>query len=85
MIGLEMGTGDLGDLEGDLSLVDIALSSMVLMVPKVAPVGVKPRWELRRSEPLRVEIAVSRDMSVEPSGRETLYESWETPALGAER
>jgi len=69
MIGLDAEAGEFGDFEGVLLPFDIALSSIVLMAPKVAPVGVRPLWRLPS---FKVEIAVSSDMSDEPSGRATL-------------
>jgi hypothetical protein len=69
MIGLEVEAGELGDLEGVLLPFDIALSSIVLIAPKVAPVGVRPLW---RPSSFKLETAVSSDMSDEPSGRATL-------------
>jgi len=68
LIGL--GT-EVGDLEAFLVPLDELLSSIVLIAPKVAPVGVRPLCTLMRPLPSTAE---STDISAEPSGWATLYD-----------
>ena len=56
---------EVGDLDAFLVPLDELLSSIVLIAPKVAPVGVRPLCTLMRPLPSTAE---STDMSVEPSG-----------------
>lgn len=68
MVGLD---AEIGDFEGVLVPWE-ALSSMVLMLPKVAPVGVSPLWTLIRLFASWLDGTESSAMSDEPRGRATL-------------